>query len=103
MGTCRAAHVGGAAYWVVATNRDTEHYVCWPVRDSLEAAISDVRATCENIPPDEFERLKKDDEVTFLIARAYPHARETFVWAWRWDPAGPPRRTSRTEPALVAS
>jgi hypothetical protein len=73
------------------------------VRDSLEAAISDVRATCEDIPPDEFARLKKDDEVTFLIARAYPRARETFVWVWKWDPAGPPRRARRTASEMIAA
>ncbi len=91
MGKWRAAHSGDAAYWVVATNRDTEHYVCWPPRDSLEAAASDVQAACDNIPPKEFARLKKDDDVTFLIARARPYATEAFVWAWRWDPAGPPQ------------
>jgi len=80
MSKCGSAHAGSAAYWAIATNRDTEHYVRWPVRDSAEAAISDVRMTCEkDVPPDEFARVKKDDEVTFLIACDYPRTRDVRV------------------------
>jgi hypothetical protein len=88
---CRAAHAGKASYWVVATNRETEHYIAWPERESLAEAIGDVHAACKDITPASFTTLLGHDEVTFFIDRAGADSRRSqFVWAWRWDADGPP-------------
>jgi hypothetical protein len=75
----------------VATNRETEHYVAWPERDSCEEAVVDVRDACEAIPPPEFTRLKGTDEVALFVDSSYPRTGPSeVVWWWTWQPGGPP-------------
>ena len=77
---------GQPIYWLVANNRETDHWLCWPERGSLEATVKDACRVASEVDPVEFRTLLGDDEVTFFIDRCYPYdpGSEAFVWSWTW-------------------
>jgi hypothetical protein len=83
---------GQPSYWLVANNRETDHWLCWPERSSFEAAVTDARRVAWEVDPVEFRTLPGDDDVTLFIDRCYPYdlASEAFVWSWTWGELMPP-------------
>jgi hypothetical protein len=83
---------GEPTYWLLATNRDTEHWVCWPERASLSAAVDDARRVAREVDLPEFRQLLGDDQITFLVAEHDPRRLEgeEFVWSWIWGEPMPP-------------
>jgi hypothetical protein len=71
------------AYRLDATTADV---LCkpaqWDVRDSFEAAFSDVCAACRRLDPAEFRLLMIDGVVTFRILEEAPGRGADIVWSW---------------------
>jgi hypothetical protein len=61
----------------------------WAVRESFEAALSDVRLACRQLDPEEFRLLMIDGVVTFRILEEAPGQAPDIVRSWDWDENGP--------------